>query len=61
MQYIIGNTRIVQEQKIRCTCARCKAFNDGDSTGRTLSIGQQIGETESKTGSTEYNISKEWR
>ena len=38
--------------KIRCTCARCKAFNDGDSTGRTLSIGQQIGETESKTAST---------
>ena len=28
--------------KIRCTCARCKAFNDGDSTGRTLSIGQEI-------------------
>ena len=38
--------------KIRCTCERCKAFNDGDSTGRTLSIGQQIGETESKTAST---------
>ena len=38
--------------KIRCTCEKCKAFNDGDSTGRTLSIGQQIGETESKTGST---------
>ena len=37
--------------KIRCTCTRCKAFDDGDSTGRTLSIGQQIGETESKTGS----------
>ena len=38
--------------QIRCTCERCKAFNDGDSTGRTLSIGQQIGETESKTAST---------
>ena len=38
--------------KIRCTCTNCKAFDDGDSTGRTLSIGQQIGETESKTGST---------
>ena len=38
--------------QIRCTCEKCKAFNDGDSTGRTLSIGQQIGETESKTGST---------
>ena len=38
--------------KIRCTCEKCKAFNDGDSTGRTLSIGQQIGETESKTAST---------
>ena len=38
--------------QIRCTCEKCKAFNDGDSTGRTLSIGQQIGETESKTAST---------
>ena len=38
--------------QIRCTCEKCKAFNDGDSTGRTLSIGQQIGETENKTGST---------
>ena len=38
--------------RIRCTCTRCKAFNDGDSTGRTVSIGQQIGETESKTAST---------
>ena len=28
--------------KIRCTCEKCKAFNDGDSTGRTLSIGQEI-------------------
>lgn len=44
--------------KIRCTCARCKAFNDGDSTGRTLSIGQQIGETESKTGSTSITSAK---
>lgn len=35
--------------KIRCTCVKCKAFNDGDSTGRTLSIGQQIGETETIT------------
>ena len=38
--------------KIRCTCARCKLFPDGDSEGRTLSIGQQIGETEYKTAST---------
>ena len=38
--------------KIRCTCVKCKAFNDGDSTGRTLSIGQQIGETEEITAST---------
>ena len=38
--------------QIRCTCEKCKAFNDGDSTGRTLSIRQQIGETESKTAST---------
>lgn len=44
--------------KIRCTCARCKAFNDGDSTGRTLSIGQQIGKTESKTGSTSITSAK---
>ena len=44
--------------KIRCTCARCKAFNDGDSTGRTLSIGQQIGETESKTANTSITSAK---
>ena len=44
--------------KIRCTCTRCKAFNDGDSTGRTLSIGQQIGETESKTASTSITSAK---
>ena len=44
--------------KIRCTCTRCKAFNDGDSTGRTLSIGQQIGETESKTASTSITTAK---
>ena len=44
--------------KIRCTCERCKAFNDGDSTGRTLSIGQQIGETESKTASTSITSAK---
>ena len=44
--------------KIRCTCARCKAFKDGDSTGRTLSIGQQIGETESKTASTSITSAK---
>lgn len=46
--YIDETTRT----QIRCTCARCKAFNDGDSTGRTLSVGQQIGETETKTAST---------
>ena len=44
--------------QIRCTCAKCKAFNDGDSTGRTLSIGQQIGETESKTASTSITSAK---
>ena len=44
--------------RIRCTCTRCKAFNDGDSTGRTLSIGQQIGETESKTASTSITTAK---
>ena len=44
--------------KIRCTCAKCKAFDDGDSTGRTLSIGQQIGKTESKTGSTSITSAK---
>ena len=44
--------------KIRCTCARCKVFDDGDSTGRTLSIGQQIGETESKTGSASITSEK---
>ena len=47
--------------KIRCTCTRCKAFNDGDSTGRTLSIGQQIGETESKTASTSITSAKSGR
>ena len=44
--------------KIRCTCERCKAFKDGDSTGRTLSIGQQIGETEYKTASTSITSAK---
>ncbi len=44
--------------QIRCTCERCKAFNDGDSTGRTLSIGQQIGDTESKTASTSITSAK---
>ena len=47
--------------KIRCTCEKCKAFNDGDSTGRTLSIGQQIGETESKTASTSITSAKSGR
>ena len=47
--------------KIRCTCTRCKAFNDGDSTGRTLNIGQQIGETESKTASTSITSAKSGR
>lgn len=47
--------------RIRCTCERCKAFNDGDSTGRTLSIGQQIGETESKTASTSITSAKSGR
>ena len=47
--------------RIRCTCTRCKAFNDGDSTGRTLSIGQQIGETESKTASTSITSVKSGR
>ena len=52
-QYI-DNTRA----QIRCTCARCKAFDDGDSTGRTLSIGQQIGKTETKTASTSITSEK---
>lgn len=43
--------------KIRCTCTGCKLFDDGDPTGRTLSIGQQIGETEYVTAST--NITEE--
>lgn len=47
--------------QIRCTCEKCKAFNDGDSTGRTLSIGQQIGETESKTASTSITSAKSGR
>lgn len=38
--------------QIRCTCTICKSFNDGDSMGRTLSIGQQIGETQNITAST---------
>ena len=37
---------------IRCTCSKCKAFDDGDSTGRTLTVGQQIGETQYITAST---------
>ena len=44
-QYVNENTR----EEIRCTCEQCKAFEDGDSTGRTLKIGQQIGKTEYKT------------
>ena len=52
-QYVNENTR----EEIRCTCEQCKAFEDGDSTGRTLKIGQQIGKTEYKTAST--SISKE--
>lgn len=28
--------------KIRCTCLKCQEFSDGASTGRTLSIGQEI-------------------
>ena len=47
-QYVNAKTR----EQIRCTCAMCKAFEDGDSTGRTLNVGQQIGTTESKTAST---------
>ena len=45
--------------QIRCTCVKCKAFNDGDSTGRTLYIGQQIGNTEKLTASSilEYDKS----
>lgn len=52
-QYVNENTR----EEIRCTCEQCKAFEDGDSTGRTLKIGQQIGKNEYKTAST--SISKE--
>ena len=44
--------------KIRCTCLRCKLFPDGDTTGRTLSIGQQIGKTEYKTGKTSISSEK---
>lgn len=52
--YIDETTRA----QIRCTCSKCIAFDDGDSTGRTLSIGQQIGETESKTASTSITSEK---
>ena len=44
--------------KIRCTCARCRLFPDGDSTGRTLSVGQQIGETQYITASTSITSAK---
>lgn len=44
--------------KIRCTCARCKAFEDGDNTGRTLKVGQQIGSTENRTASTNITAEK---
>ena len=44
--------------QIRCTCAKCKAFDDGDSTGRTLTIGQQIGETEYKTATSSISKAK---
>ena len=53
-QYVDESTR----EEIRCTCDVCKAFDDGDSTGRTLKIGQQIGETESKTASTSITAAK---
>ena len=53
-QYVDDSTR----EEIRCTCDVCKAFDDGDSTGRTLKIGQQIGETESKTASTSITAAK---
>ena len=53
-QYVDENTR----EEIRCTCDMCKAFDDGDSTGRTLKIGQQIGTTESKTASTSITAEK---
>ena len=52
--YIDETTRA----QIRCTCSKCVAFDDGDSTGRTLSIGQQIGETETKTASTSITAAK---
>ena len=52
--YIDETTRA----QIRCTCSKCIAFDDGDSTGRTLSIGQQIGETETKTASTSITTAK---
>ena len=53
-QYVNENTR----EEIRCTCEQCKAFEDGDSTGRTLKIGQQIGKTEYKTASTSIRKEK---
>ena len=53
-QYVDDSTR----EEIRCTCDVCKAFDDGDSTGRTLKIGQQIGKTESKTASTSITAAK---
>ena len=53
-QYVDESTR----EEIRCTCDVCKAFDDGDSTGRTLKIGQQIGETENKTASTSITAAK---
>ena len=56
-QYVNETTR----EEIRCTCEQCKTFEDGDSTGRTLKIGQQIGETEYKTASTSITAEKSGR
>lgn len=53
-QYVDESTR----EEIRCTCDVCKAFDDGNSTGRTLKIGQQIGQTESKTASSSITAAK---
>ena len=38
--------------QIRCTCTTCQFSEYGDGNGRTLSVGQQLGDTEYITAST---------
>ncbi len=53
-QYVDETTRT----QIRCTCEKCKAFDDGDSTGRTLTIGQEINYTATGKETTQITAEK---